>query len=124
MGLSQFLIGVVDDDHSMRQSLEELLASGGYNVLLYSSAREFLDSDGFQRVSCLITDVEMPAISGWELLRMARTDHSELPVILITAEEPDDPESRFEFQGARFSFKKPFDGRALLAALDSIFRKA
>lgn len=120
--MSHFLIGVVDDDTSVRQSLEELLASGGYHALLYSSAREFLDSGGFQRVDCLITDLAMPAITGWDLLRMARTDHRELPVILITAEDQVAPWGTLESDGVRFSFRKPFDGRALLAALDSIFR--
>jgi len=124
MAPHKFLIGVVDDDPRIRESFEELLASGGYAVLLFPSAEAFLDSNGFQRVDCLISDIGMPAITGWELLRMARTDHPGLPVILITADDQDNPLRLLEAKAARYVFRKPFDGRELLAALDAILRNS
>jgi FixJ family two-component response regulator len=120
----QLLIGVVDDDPRIRESFKELLASGGYAVLPFPSAEAFLDSNGFQQVDCLISDIGMPAITGWELLRMARTDHPGLPVILITAEDQNDPLRLLEAKAARYVFRKPFDGRELLAALDAILRNS
>ena len=122
MGPNQFFIGVVDDDPRVRESFEELLASGGYQVLLFPSAEAFLVSHGFRQVDCLISDIGMPAMSGWDLLRIAQTEYPEFPVILITAQDEEDPRRSLEGKTARYIFKKPFDGRELLAALDAILR--
>jgi len=122
MDLHQFLVGVVDDEPRILESFEELLASGDYRVLLFPSAEAFLDANGFQLVNCLISDIGMPAMSGWELLRIARTEHPDLPVILVTARDEEYPREAIEGRGARRLFRKPFDGRELLAALDAILR--
>ena len=122
MGPNQFLIGVVDDDPRIRESFEELLASGGYQSILFASAEAFLDSNGFQHVACLISDIGMPAMSGWELLQLAQTNYPDFPVILITAQDPEDPLKGHLAKAARYLFRKPFDGHALLTALDAILR--
>jgi DNA-binding response OmpR family regulator len=120
MDAHHFLIGVVDDDPRVLESFEELLASGGYNVLLFPSAEAFIAANGFQKVDCVISDIGMPAMSGWELLEMARTQRPDLPVILITARDDEHPRTSVEGKGARYLFRKPFDGRELLAALAAI----
>ena len=117
-----FLVGVVDDDLRVLESFEELLASGGYKVLLFPSAEAFLDANGFQQVDCLISDIGMPGMSGWELLRIARTDHPDLPVILITARDVEYPTEAIQGRGARRLFRKPFNGNDLLIDLDAILR--
>ena len=122
MGLDQFLIGVVDDDPRLLESLEELLASGGYQVLLFSSAAAFIGSQGFQQVDCLISDIGMPGMNGWELLEIARTRRPELPVILITARDEEYARGSIKGKGARHLFRKPFDGRELLGALATILK--
>jgi DNA-binding response OmpR family regulator len=122
MDVHQFVIGVVDDDARVLESFDELLASGGYQVLLFSSAEAFISSNGFQRVDCLISDIGMPTMNGWELLKMARTEYPDLPVVLITARDEEHPRASVEGRGARRLFRKPFDGRELLAALDTILR--
>jgi DNA-binding response OmpR family regulator len=116
------LVGVVDDDPRILESFEELLAAGGYEALLFDSAEAFLDANGFGQVDCLISDIGMPAKSGWDLLRIARTELPSLPVILITARDEELSREAIESRGVRCLFKKPFDGRALLAALDAILR--
>jgi FixJ family two-component response regulator len=78
-------VGVVDDDPRVLESFEELLAAGGYESLLFDSAEAFLDANGFEKVDCLISDIGMPAMSGWDLLRIVRTELPSLPVILIRA---------------------------------------
>ena len=119
--LGQFLIGVVDDDPRVLESLEELLASGGHRVLPFPSAEAFIDSQGFQKVDCLLSDIGMPGMSGLELLRIARAEHPNLPVILITARDEQYQRASIE-GGARSLFRKPFDAKELLATLDRILR--
>jgi DNA-binding response OmpR family regulator len=118
-----FLVGVIDDDPRILESLEELLASGGYRVLLFCSAEAFLEANGFQQVDCLVSDIGMPGMSGWELLQIARTDCPNLPVILITARDEEHACRLLAARrGARRLFRKPFDGRLFLATLDAILR--
>ena len=118
----RFVIGVVDDDTRVLESLEELLTAGGHDVLLFSSAGGFLSADGLNRIDCLISDVFMPEMSGWELLQIARTEHPDVPVIFITAHSEEDAEAFLAGKGVRYLFRKPFDGDELLRALDEIFR--
>ncbi len=110
----------MDDETRILDSLEELLASAGYSALLFSSAGAFLAANGFQQVDCLISDIGMPAMTGWNLLQIARTEHPEFPVILITAREEGLSRASIEDAGARYLFRKPFDGPELLAALQAI----
>jgi DNA-binding response OmpR family regulator len=116
-------VGVVDDDPRVLESFDELLAAGGYEALLFDSVETFLDANGFEQVDCLISDIGMPAMSGWDLLRIARTELPSLPVILITARDEDLSREAIESRGARCLFRKPFDGKALLATLDKILRR-
>ena len=122
MNLDQFVVGVVDDDPRVLESIEELLVSSGYTVLPFPSAESFLDANGFQRVQCLISDIGMPVMSGWDLLDIARAQSSPVPVILITARDEEVLDTTMAARGARHLFRKPFDGRELLAALDSVLR--
>lgn len=122
MDLHSPLVGVVDDDPLVLESLEELLASGGYKVLSFPSAEAFLEWHGFHQVDCLISDIGMPSMNGWELSQIARTKYPELPVILITARDEEHTREAMEGKGARRLFRKPFDGRELLSALDAILK--
>lgn len=122
MDLRRYLIGVVDDDSRVLESIGELLASGGYDVLPFSSAEAFIDADGFQRVDCVISDIGMPATTGWDLLKIARTSHPNLPVILITARDEEHTRAAGEAKGAWYLFRKPFDGKELLNTLETIFK--
>jgi FixJ family two-component response regulator len=111
------LISVVDDDESVREALCGLLRSVGFAVNAFASAEEFLTSDRFRRANCLILDVRMPGMSGIELQRQLVADHSEVPVIFITAH--DDAAMRAEAlrDGAEAVLIKPFSEEALLDAI-------
>lgn len=122
MSLRQFVVGVVDDDPRVLESVEELLTSGGYRALPFLSAETFLSANGFQQVDCLISDIGMPVISGVDLLEIGRTQHPHVPVILITARDEEALRETIKAKGARHLFSKPFDGREFLAVLDSLFR--
>jgi FixJ family two-component response regulator len=79
------VISVVDDDASVRVGTENLLSSFGYAVHTFASARDFLRSAQFSDTSCVITDVQMPAMSGVELQALLLAQGHHVPIIFITA---------------------------------------
>ena len=79
------LISVVDDDESVRESLDGLIRSVGFAVKAFASAEEFLNSDHLRDTDCLLLDVRMPGMNGIELQRHLVASHCEIPVIFITA---------------------------------------
>ncbi len=94
-----------------------LLRSLGYSTLSFASGADFLRSTERCRVSCVITDVHMPGMSGLELQRALIADDSHIPVVLITA-VPDDLVRRTAMaQGAAGFLIKPFEMHDLLAVL-------
>jgi len=84
------LVAVVDDDISVRESLESLIRSAGMAVKVFASAEEFLNANGQNKPDCLILDVRMPGMSGVELHRHLMATHCKVPVIFITAHGYDD----------------------------------
>jgi FixJ family two-component response regulator len=84
------LIAVVDDDISVRESLESLIRSVGMGVKVFASAEEFLNSDDQNKPDCIILDVRMPGMSGIELHRHLMASHYQVPVVFITAHGADD----------------------------------
>jgi FixJ family two-component response regulator len=117
-----FVVAVVDDDRRVLESLESLLESGGLTVRLFESAEQFISSDSLKDVDCLISDIGMPALSGLELLAIVRQQYASLPVILITGRPTEQGEEYYLEQGAQRFFHKPFDGSALLGALQQVLR--
>ena len=79
------LISVVDDDESVRESLDGLLRSVGFAVKVFASAEEFLNSNHLRDTDCLLLDVRMPGMNGIDLQRHLVASHSEIPVSFITA---------------------------------------
>lgn len=123
MHTDTFIIAVVDDDHRLLESLEDLLESAGYTVRPFRSARALLDDRRtLAEIDCLIADIGMPFIDGFELERLAKRSRPELPVILITGRHEIADQQRAIAQGNRF-FRKPFDGQALLAAISQALRR-
>jgi len=116
-------IAVVDDDYRILQSLESLLESAGHSVCLFRSGESFWESGVLSKIDCLISDISMPGMDGFDLLKMIRLDRRNLPVILITGRE--------ELMNARppaelaphYSFAKPFDGKKLLSAVSHALSK-
>jgi len=114
MRKQQSVVAIVDDNRRLLESLEDLLESAGHTVRAFSSAQALLDSDAVLEIDCLVTDIGMPSVDGFELQRLLSEQRPELPVILITgrheiAGPPQTKHNRF--------FRKPFDGQALLAAI-------
>jgi FixJ family two-component response regulator len=114
------LISVVDDDHSVRESLARLIRSVGFRVQVFGSAEEFLGSAHGRQADCLILDIRMPGMSGLELQRELVAANSELPVIFITAHGSDeDVRARALAAGAVDYLLKPLREEEVLKALDA-----
>jgi len=111
------LIAVVDDDQSIREALENLISSVGFEVKLFASAEDFLDSS--LQPDCAILDVRLPGISGLELQRRLAADGRSIPVIIITAQGDDKTQDEAVAAGAIAFLNKPFKEEVLLAALES-----
>ena len=84
LGNRGFIVAVVDDDHNVLESLEDLLKSAGYGARLFASAAALLDSGSLDEIDCLISDIDMPVMDGIELARVAHARRAALPIILIT----------------------------------------
>ena len=121
---SDFVVAVVDDDQSILRSIEYLLESADYAVRVFASASALLDSGCLPDVDCLISDIDMPGIDGFELLRLVHAVRPGLPAILITG-YPDTLKRLPQLGGSNPPiFTKPFQGPQLLAAVDDALRNS
>jgi FixJ family two-component response regulator len=112
------LISIVDDDDSLRNSLNNLIRSVGFGVQGFSSAEAFLNSHQLHDTACLILDVRMPGISGLDLQRRMVAANSRIPIVFITSHGDDNARARALEAGAVDFLYKPFREEALLSAID------
>jgi FixJ family two-component response regulator len=112
------MISIVDDDEAVREATKGLVRSLGYNVSTFASAEEFLQSDRVRETSCLITDLQMPGITGIELQdRLIAGGHS-MPIIFITAYPEETARLRAMKAGAVCFMSKPYSDDHLIGCLD------
>jgi FixJ family two-component response regulator len=111
------LISVVDDDTSVRESLQCLIRSFGFAVEAFASAEEFLNSSHLPSTRCMVLDVRMPGMNGLELQRRVAASHREIPAIIITAHGDETARSQALKNGAVDYLLKPFREEALLHAI-------
>ncbi len=114
------VISVVDDDPSVRRAIRRLLQSAGYIVEAFASAREFLASFPLGRSACLVLDIRLEGMTGFELQEQLAADRAAIPIIFITAHDDVPTRQRVQQAGAAAYLPKPFDGAALLAAVESV----
>lgn len=111
------VIAVVDDDPRVLESLENLFESAGYTVVTFPSAQALLTTD-LSTIDCLITDIGMPGMDGFELLDIAKKVRPDLPVVLLTGRHEIGDQHRATGKDISGFFMKPFGGQDLLAAID------
>ena len=117
------LISVVDDDHSVRESLARLIRSLGLGVQVFGSAEEFLEADRSREPDCLILDIRMPGMNGLELHRQLSAADRDLPVIFITAHGSDaEVRARAIGAGAVDYLLKPLKEEEVLKAIETALR--
>jgi FixJ family two-component response regulator len=123
MGLPHLVVYIVDDDLSIRRALTRLLKSLGVETVVFASAEAFLQAAPWALEACLILDVQMPGMKGWDLLEHLRAAGIALPVIIITAYNDAQTYDRALQAGIVAYLQKPFDDQALLTALRQAYEQ-
>ena len=116
------LISIVDDDDSLRNSLDNLIRSVGFRAQGFASAEAFLSSNQAHDTSCLILDVRMPGMNGLELQRQIVAANWRIPIIFITSHADGDAQARALEAGAVDYLYKPFREEQLLNAIDAAIK--
>lgn len=111
------VICIVDDDVSVRRSLARLIASFGLSVETYASAPEFLSAAHPNGIACLILDVHLGAMSGFELYEHLEVTTCVPPVIFITAHDDAATREQARLRGASSYVRKPFEASLVLAEI-------
>ena len=118
------IVFVVDDDISVRESLELLIQSLGWRPVLFASAQEFLAQPRIVTPSCLVLDVSLPGLSGLELQERIADDRGELPIVFITG-NGDIPMSVQAMKAGAVEFlTKPLSDDVLLRAIQSALERS
>ena len=112
------VIAVIDDDESFRVALVEALSSLGYGARAFASAEEFFAGDRTEPYDCVITDIHMPGMSGFDLKRRLLAHDSGMPVIMTTADPEPALEVRAAAIGAVCLLRKPFEADAMTECLE------
>ena len=110
-------IAVIDDDDGVRMSLSSLVRSLGYEVRTYGSAVAFLEAAGSGAVDCIITDLQMPQMSGEQLQAQLMSAGHALPMIFMTAFPTEATRNRVMAMGGCAFLDKPVDGDAIAGHL-------
>ena len=115
-------IYIVDDDLSVRRALERLLRAIGYRVIACASAAEFLALNEIARPACLIVDVRMPGMTGFDLQEALRAAGRSEPIIFVTGHGDQAMAARALSAGAIAMLSKPFDEDPLREAIARAFK--
>lgn len=117
MSRTSAVISIVDDDPSVRRALRRVVKSAGYIVETFASGREFLDSSPRGRSACLVLDIQMEGMSGFDLQERLAAERSAIPVIFITAHDNPPTRERVRQSGVAAYLPKPLDDLTLLDAI-------
>jgi len=118
------IVFVVDDDISVRESLELLIQNEGWQPRTFESAQEFLDYRRAPIPSCLVLDLSLPGLNGLELQKRVAVEGSEIPIIFITG-HGDIPKTVEAMKGGAVEFlTKPFNDEVLLTAIQSALERS
>ena len=108
------MVYIIDDDESVRDALELLMLAAGFDALMFSSAAAFLESVAPSSRDCLILDLCMPGMDGFDLLKALSDRGVTAPVIVLTALDEEENRERARQMGVEAFFKKPVDDQALI----------
>ncbi len=112
------LISIIDDDESLRMALVGLVRSLGYRSQGFGSAEEYLGNGDLGGSACLITDIQMPGMTGIDLKKLLAARGLGMPVIMITARTEPGLREKALASGAVCLLHKPFEADALITCIE------
>jgi two-component system, LuxR family, response regulator FixJ len=115
---------VIDDDDAMRDSLNFLLESAGFDVTLFDSALNFLDASAELEFGCVVSDVRMPGLDGIELLKRIKIQHGAFPIVIMTGHGDVPLAVEAMKLGALDFLEKPFEDDRLITTIEMAIREA
>ena len=115
---------VIDDDEAMRDSLNFLLDSAGFDVTLFETAVSFLEALPGLDFGCVVSDVRMPGLDGIELLKRMKTGHSTFPILIMTGHGDVPLAVEAMKLGAVDFLEKPFEDDRLIGMIETAIRQA
>lgn len=113
------LLAVVDDDVDVRAALTRLVSSAGFEVETFASGAEFLRSIENHEPDCVVLDLHMPGMSGFDVQGALAGGHAALPVVVMTGHDTPESRARAVQLGAKCYLCKPVNDEALLAAISA-----
>jgi FixJ family two-component response regulator len=122
--MSQLLIAIVDDEEPVRNATKSLVRSLGYHASTFASADDFLKSQQVHDTSCLITDVQMPGLSGLDLQDHLIARGHCIPIIFMTGYPNDSVRARAMKAGAVCFLNKPFDEDHFIGCIEKALKAA
>jgi FixJ family two-component response regulator len=114
------VLAVLDDEPELRKALRRLLTGRGFCVEEYAHGRDLLAAIDSHPSDCLLLDLHMTEVSGFDVLEAFQSRHIHTPVIVITAHDEPGTEERVRLLGAAAYLKKPVDRDALLSAISAV----
>jgi FixJ family two-component response regulator len=118
MSVKSAIISIIDDDLATRSALAALMRAKGFDVKAYESAEDFLQAGAQETSQCIITDIQMPGLSGIELKQRLNDGKCTIPVIMITARAESRLHALAVESGAFCLLRKPFKSHALLECVE------
>jgi FixJ family two-component response regulator len=110
-------VAIVDDEECVRRALARLIRSAGMDAEVFSSGEEFLAKFSLVNPDCVVLDLHMPGLSGFEVQARLWTSRLRLPVIALTGHDTPEAEERVTSAGAAAYLRKPVDKQTLLEAI-------
>jgi len=111
------MVAVVDDDEDVRVALSRLISSAGFAVETFASGTDFLSSIQSHAPDCVVLDLHMPEMNGFDVQRALERGHSAVPIVVITGYDTTESRALAVQLGAKGFLCKPVDDAALLATI-------
>ena len=122
MSNDRTLVAVVDDEESVRKALGRLIRSAGYSVEMFGSGVEFMQSLKRTRPDCVVMDLRMPVLSGFDVQAALQRSGVTVPLVIITGDDAPDSRERALRGGAGAFLRKPVDDALLIEAIQNAVR--
>ena len=113
------LIAIVDDEESVRKALQRLMRSAGLDAAIYPSGDEFLKTVLEQRPDCVVLDLHMPKVDGFQVQASLAKARISIPVIVLTGQDTPESRERAMAGGAAAYLRKPVDDQVLLDTINA-----